>query len=282
MYYVYNASEQEYYDIEQYLIALAADETGNTYRLIFLINISELFEKVKRNSSIRGRHTKDPQTGKSLLDIYQMTDDELEFFKDNLRIGSLELFNHISGYSKHIDSAFRFDVSFGTPIITSVVDSVLGAVLTDAAQAMTPDAHIGRKVVITSAGPLENQERVITDNDATTITLASAFDGDITGLDYIVTAQTDKYIIFYTSHSNLDWDLNRIQGIDSAIERALISHALREWYLVNRIMDDYQIEEKFYKEAISSLRMGFFQNGISSNRATPFFNDDDSDSVTTP
>lgn len=274
MYYIYGTNSQLYYDVEQYLIALAADSSGSTYRLILLISINELFEKVKRNSSIRGRYAKDPQTGESLLDIYQMTDDELEFFKDNLRHGSLEVFKNISAYSKGVDSAFRFDASFGTPIISSTVDSVLGAVLTDAAQAMTIDAQIGRKVVITSAGPLENQERVITDNTATTITLASAFDSDITGLNYIVTAQTDKFIIIYSIQDNTDWDLNMIQNIDSALERTLISLSLREWYLVNRLMDDYQIEEKFYKDALSSLRMSFFQNAIKSNRATEFFNDD--------
>jgi hypothetical protein len=242
-----------------------------------------LFEKIKRRAALRGRFSKDAQ-GVSNLDSLQLTEDERDIYLDFLQSGAGEIFQQVSGFSKKIASAFRFNVLFGTPVVDSAVVSVSGdgLTITDSALAMTVNEYAGMKLVITSAGLLENQERTIVSNTATTFVVDSAFSGDVATLEYIVSIQTEKFILIHSAMNVLGFDTNMILGMDALFEKCFIGTVLRDWYLINRFMPDYEVEKALLKDAISDLRMCYFQT-LKQERATEFFNDNsDISSPTTP
>lgn len=281
--YILNADEYLYLNIEDWVNALNAGETGDTMQLLYIYPIEDLFEKIKRRSALRGKLAKDQQ-GASRTEEFQLTEDERDIFIDFLQSGSAKIFREISGFSKLINAAFRFNVNFGDPEFSSLVSSVdgTGLLVTDnGIDAMTVNAYQGMKLVIISPGLLENQERTIVSNDEDTFTIDEAFGGDVTGLEYIVAAQTEKHICIYSSMDVYHFDTNVILGIDALFEKCFIGTVLRDWYLTNRFMEDYQVEETLLKNDISDLRMHYFQS-MTPYRATPFFNDDDSGSITTP
>lgn len=284
MNYILNADEYLYYSMEDYLLAVQAGETGDNYALLFAHAIDPLFEKIKRRAALRGKVAKDQQ-GNSRLDELMITEDERDIYIDALQTGSAEIFRQISGFSKLINSAFRFNVNFGDPEFSSAISSVNGTnlILTDSAlDPMTVNAYAGMKLVIISPGLLENQERTIVSNDDDSFTIDSVFGGDVTGLEYIVAAQTEKYILIYSNFDVTKFDTNMIIGIDALLEKMYIGTVLRDWYLLNRFMDDYQVEAALLKASVSDLRMSYFQS-MTPYRATPFFNDDDdTSSPTTP
>lgn len=281
--YILNADQYLFYDLEDWLEAVEAGETGDSFFLLFAFPIEPLFEKVKRRSALRGKLVKDQQ-GASQLDNFQVTEDERDIFIDFLQTGAAEIFRQISGFSKLINSAFRFNVNFGDPEFSSTITSVSpdGLTLYDNALDMTPNAYAGMKIVITTPGLMENQERTIVSNTDTSFVINSAFDDDVTDLEYIVAAQTEKYILIYSIFDVQKFDTNVILGIDALFEKCFIGTVLRDWYLTNRFMDDYNIELALLKDAISDLRMSYFQN-MKPYRATPFFNDDvDTSTPTNP
>lgn len=284
MNYILNADQYLYYSLEDFLIALEAQETGDSFYVLYAFPIDALFEKIKRRSALRGKLAKDQQTGASALENFQVTEDERDIFIDFLQTGAAEIFRQISGFSKEINAAFRFNVPFGDPEFSSTISSVSpdGLTITDASLNMTVNAYQGMKLVITEPGLLENQERTIVSNTDTTFVIDSPFGGDPSAMQYIVAAQTENYILIYSLFDISKFDTNMIQGIDALFEKCLIATVLKEWYLINRFMDDYQIEEMLLKNAISDLRMSYFQS-YKPYRATPFFNDDDDTSTpTTP
>ena len=275
MRYIINATDYNYLTLEQYLAELQVpSETADIYYLLFAYPIEALFEKIKRRAALRAKLAKDQQ-GNSQLDAFILTEDERDIYLDFLQVGSGEIFKQVSGFSKNIASAFRFNVPFGTPVVDSAVVSVSvdGLTITDSSLAMTVNEHVGMKMVITSSGLLENQERTIVSNTATEFVVSSAFGGDVTALEYIVSIQTEKFILIYSAMNVLGFDTNMMQNMDALFEKCFIGTVLREWYLINRFMDDYRIEAELLKDAISDLRMHYFQT-LKQERATPFFNDD--------
>lgn len=281
--YILNATNYNYLTMEQYLAELQVpSETADTYYLLFAFPIEALFEKIKRRAALRAKVARDQQ-GNSQLDSFILTEDERDIYLDYLQSGAGEIFKQVSGFSKNIASAFRFNVSFGTPVVDSTVVSVSGdgLTITDSALTMTVNAYAGMKLVITSAGLLENQERTIVSNTATAFVVSSAFSGDVTSLEYVVSIQTEKFILIYSAMNVLGFDTNMILGMDALFEKCFIGTVLRDWYLINRFMPDYEIEKVLLKDAISDLRMHYFQT-LKQERATEFFNSDDSSSVTTP
>jgi len=273
MNYIYNANNFLYYNLAQYLASIAGTPTGTRYQVMLMYSIADLWDKVKQRTSRRGRLAKDSKTGVSLLDSYAMTDDELDMFITSLRKGSAELFHNMSGFAKLIDDPYRFNVKFGDPLISGVITLVNGLILSVNTGTFANDVLIGYKIVITSPGVLANQERTITDNASGLVTINSVFDSDPTGLTYAIMAQTKDYVIM-SLWLDTNYDMNMLQGVDASLEDALITYCIKEWYLINRFMDDWQIEDKMYNDAVSNMRMQLFQ-GIKTYKATQFFNSDD-------
>jgi len=283
MNYILNADQYLYYDLEDWLEAIEAGEIGDSLFLLFLHPIEGLFEKIKRRAALRGKLARDDK-GNSQLESFQITEDERDIFLDFLQTGSADIFRQISGFSKMINSAFRFNVKFGDPELSSEFTSVSpdGLTITDSSLTMTINQYQGMKLVITSPGLLENQERTIVSNGTETFVIDEAFTGDVTGLEYVISAQTEDYILIYSIFDVTKFDTNVILGIDALFEKCFIGTVLRDWYLQNRFMPDYEIEAKLLKDAISDLRMSYFQS-MKPYRATPFFNDDtDTETSTTP
>lgn len=282
--YILNADAYLYLNLEDFVLAINAGETGDRYLLLFAYPIDPLFEKIKRRAALRGKLAKDQQ-GNSQLESYQITEDERDIYLDFLQTGSAEIFKQISGFSKEINSAFRFNVKFGDPEFSSAISEVdiTELILTDSSiDPMTVNAYQGMKLVIISPGLLENQERTIVSNTVDTFTIDTPFDDDVTDLEYMVSAQTEDYILIYSNFDLSKFDTNVLLGMDALFEKCFIGTILRDWYLINRFMEDYQIEESLLKNAISDLRMHYFQS-MKPYRATPFFNDDpDTSSATEP
>jgi hypothetical protein len=285
MNYILNADEYLYLSLEDFVNAINSGETGDTYQLLFCHEIDGLFEKIKRRSALRGKLARDQQ-GNSQLEAFQVTEDERDIYLDFLQTGAAEIFKQISGFSKLINSAFRFNVPFGDPEFSSQFTAVDGTGLiisdTSLVPQMTPNAYAGMKLVIITPGLLENQERTIISNDEDSFTIGEAFGGDVTDLEYIVAAQTEKFVLVYSNFDITKFDTNMLLGMDALFEKCYIGTVLRDWYLTNRFMDDYKIEAQLLKDAISDLRMHYFQS-MKPYRATPFFNDDDdTESATNP
>jgi hypothetical protein len=282
MNYILNADELLYYSLEDFIEALDNGETGDQYYVLFAHEIEPLFEKIKRRTALRGKLAKDDK-GALQTENFQITEDERDVFLEFLQDRASKIFKSISGYSKLINSAFRFNVRFGDPEFSSTVTSVdpTGLIITDNTLDMEVNAYAGMKLVIISPGLMENKEATILYNTEDTFTIQEEFDGDVTDLEYIVTAQTNNYILIYSNFDVTKFDTNVLLGMDSLFEKCYIDAVLADWYLANRFMDDYTIEEKLLKDDISELRMHYFHS-MSPYRAKPFFNDNDISDVTLP
>lgn len=276
MNYILNTDRYLYYDLEDWIEALEAGDTGDTYLLLFIYPIEDLFEKIKRRTAMRGKLARDKE-GVSQTENFQITEDERDLFLDWLSSESAMIFQSISGYSKQINAAYRFNVNFGDPEIGGSINSVSpdGLTLESSVTDMTVNEYQGMKIVITSPGLLENEERTIASNTADEFVITEAFPGDVTGLDFVVSAQTEKHICIYSAFDVEAYDTNMLAGQDALFEKAFISAVMKEWYKLNRFMDDYVIEEKDLANTMSDLRMHFFQRMKSYDRSTQMFNDND-------
>lgn len=261
MIYLYDTSEHTYINVTDYLTSIESD-AGNVYRLIFLFNLDTLFDSVKKRTAWRGRFARNNK-GLPLLDELVITDDERDMFDDLIKSGSAEAYRYLSAWAKNIAGAYRHNVKFGDPVESGTVTSG-GAtnVLTDSNLALVTNALTGCKLVITSPGLAMNQERTIQSNTANTITLDSTFDVDVTGMEYAVMTQTDDFIIYYLD-MDLEWDINMLLAASTAIEQALIAFFVKEWYIINRYMDDAQIEATRYGTELANIRKYL------TNRKTP-------------
>jgi hypothetical protein len=281
MNYILNADKYLYYNLEDFVEALESGLTEDTYYLLFAYPIEALFEKIKRRAALRGKLAKDNQ-GNSQLDSFQLTEDERDIFIDFLQEGSAKIFKEISGFSKRISGAFRFNVPFGDPLFSSLITTDNGTTIIDTSiEDMEVNVYAGMKMVIINPGLMENKERTIVSNTADTFIIESAFDGDTSGLEYVVAAQTEKYILIYSMFDIEKFDTNVMLGIDAIFEKTFIGTVLKDWYKINRFMEDFQVEAADLKESISDLRMHYFQS-MKPYRAEPFFNDDDSGTRTNP
>lgn len=266
---LFNTSDKTYIGISEYLESIE-DDSGNIYRLLMLFNLDSLFEDVKKRSAWRGRYAKDNQ-GKSLLETIAITDDERDMFDDLMKSGSAEVYRAASAWGKDIPGAFRFNVKFGDPVTSGDVTSGGStAVLTDTAQTLAVNGLADYKLVITTPGLAMNQERTILSNTGNTITLESAFDVDVTGMDYAVMAQTDDFIIFYLDMS-LEWDLNMLMAASEAIREAMVTFFVKEWYLVNRYMDDAALETARFDNAILKIKRALSQRKTPLRRSGEIF-----------
>lgn len=248
--YIYDTSTQTYINVADYLHSIVNPD-GDIYRLLMLFNLQSLFEDVKKRTAWRARFAKNAE-GQSLIDNLVITDDDRDMFDDLMKTGCNEVYRPMSAWGKDIEGAIRFNVKFGDPVHGGTVLS--GGSTTQLTVPLPPLTDFsGYKIVITSAGVSINQERVIVSNTMDTITLDSAFDMDVTGLEYAIFTQTDDFIIYYLNMSK-EWDLNALRDAYHEAREALISYSVKEWYVVNRYMDDAQIEQGRYGSHLTGLR----------------------------
>lgn len=256
MNYVYNATIREYY----LLSAFNPDgiSIGDPITLIMATSLDDVFVSAKKRSAIRARFAKEPQQGTPLLEQLAMTDDERDWIDEILRNCSSDILSKLSAWCKNIPSALRYNVNFGEIIHNGIVTAVNGAILTDSTKTYNNDELLNKKFVITSSGFSMNQEKIISGNTATDITMAQAYSEDVAGFEYIIAATTGKYVMYYLN-LDLSWDLNLIEEAGNKIKEAFILYALKEWYLINRYADDYQAEEAAYQKKITEIRKLFQQ-----------------------
>ena len=117
--YIYNATDNVFNSLDEYLDGLSANAT-DSYFVVFLVNISDLFVAVKKKTALRARFAKG-QNGESLLDQLVMTDDELDFFTDTIKQGAPGVFRKLSAWAKLIDQAYKHDVTFGDDAVSKYI-----------------------------------------------------------------------------------------------------------------------------------------------------------------
>lgn len=266
--YIYNADTKTYLNIASYLSKLVSN-TGDVLRVLFLSNLDTIFNGAKRRTAMRARFATGQQ-GESLLSKIAMSDDERDWFDEIIKNGSSEIFRKLTPWAREIDEACRHNVKFGDPISSGAVTGVVTTTINDTSKAMTVNALAGYKLVITSPGPQMNQERTIVSNTATGIVIDTAFSTNVTGLEYVIFTQTDDFIIYYIN-MDLEWDINMLQGVDASIMEALILYTIKEWYLINRMADDYTIEQGKFDNELMKIKGQLMQKKTPNRRPVDFF-----------
>ena len=275
MVYLYNTETDTYKDLYRQSFNNLPEYLGEEvkdilhYNILFVVNIGDIFTQAKKRTALRGRFAKG-KDGEALLDTIEMTDDDRSFIDDILPSGAAEVYKKMSAWSKNIINGLKYNVSFGVITASGTVISVDGAVITDTFLNLIASALKGQKLVITSGDDLKDQEREISDNTVTTITLASPFLEDITGLSYKTYNVSDKHILFSVS-MDLNWDPNMLQVVDTAIKEALIQYLLKEWYLTNRYLPDAEIEDRKYQVELTKIRSGLMQSKVPYRRPSDMF-----------
>lgn len=275
MLYLYNNSTDIYKDLyrkayeslDEYLGP--AEEVTDAYEVMFIMSLNDIFDKAKRRTAMRGRFAKDPQGG-PLLEGLAMTDDERDFFDQVMPNASSEVFRKLSAFAKTVANAHKFNVTFGLKAPIGTVTSVSGTLVTDSSLGLTPSSLIGYRFVITTTGEFKDMERDITENSAGTITLELPFEGDITGLEYSVYNPAEMFAI-YSIKMDLGWDINQLMSAESAIMEALILYAVKEWYKINRYLDDFAVEDATYEKELLKIRSALIKSSTPYRRTVDQF-----------
>lgn len=82
----------------------------------------------------------------------------------------------------------------------------------------------------------------------------------------------EKYIVFMISMSD-SWDPYNLDGVDKAIQEALVSYVVKHWYYDNRYSDDFAAEEVFYQSEINKIRRILFMSKVPIRRPVDMFTD---------
>lgn len=276
MVYLYNTSTTAFKDIYRHAYNSLAEymlnesDDAEHCKILFVISMDNVFNRAKERTAYRARFAKDPSTGKSLLDHLVISDDERDYFDDQMRSGAADVFAKLSAWAKDTANAFKFNVTFGVVSSEGTIGSVSGNVLTDSSQSLAADALIGHTLVIVSSGDYLDQEAEVTDNTETTLTLAAPFSGDITGQSFKTYDPSKKHIL-YDIKMSLDWDANMIERAETAISEALITYFIWQWYLINRYLDDANVELVKYKEELLKIREALSQRKTPLRRSGEIF-----------
>lgn len=195
---VYNATEGSYGTIASYIAAYDEDDE-DVYYIQFLYELSELFDLAKKRTSFRGRRARDEE-GKSLLHLYEMTDDEEDFFDEMLEEGSGEIFNTFLAWTKNVFQSYQYKAlhDFGS--------------------------------------------------------------GDVNSLQYFLTMPTAPYM-----------DLFNV--VENKLEGALVLYTIKEWWYINRLLDDYQVDNARYKKVMDEIRGMLLQKAEPTRRRPGLFLD---------
>jgi hypothetical protein len=160
-------------------------------------------------------------------------------------------------------------VTFGAKAPVGTITSVSGVTITDTSAPFTTGALVGYKLVILS-GDIEHEEREIVSNTTTDLVLDREFTEDSTGLSYGVYDPDEKFVT-YALEMELNWNFAILQAVEAAVKEALVCYELAQWYLANRYMDDYAIEDSRYKNELMKARSALFQGRESWTRPSDFF-----------
>jgi hypothetical protein len=226
-----------------------------------------VFEQGKKHTAYRARFARDKESGQSLLDSIAITDDEKPLFDDIMLSGCSQVFIKLSPWARKIKNAFRYNVSFGDIKATGTVESVLGDIITDTSLSLTPGDLAGHTLVFDS-GPYEGDEVEIRNNTTDTIQVALPPPPEVIGLDYKVFDPAERFVLMEVIISER-WDQNMIEAAEDAIFNALVSYWIKEWYLINRYMDDASLESLKYEEHLIAVRnalshgLGVYQRSTS-------------------
>jgi len=119
MTYIYNATDEMFLSLEDYFAEIVTSES-DSYFVVFLVDIEDLFVAVKKKTALRGRFAKGPN-GEPLLDKIAITDDERDLFDDTLLRGAPEVFTKLAAWAKLVDQAYKHDVTFGDDLVTKYI-----------------------------------------------------------------------------------------------------------------------------------------------------------------
>lgn len=262
MIYLYNETTDTYTDLyrsafenlEEFLGDEAEDTT--VYKILFFVSLDDIFEQAKKRSAFRGRFARDAQ-GKSLLEQMAITDDERSLIEDLLPNGATDLQKKLSAWMKAVNESYKYGVSFGAKNPSGTVTGVSGTTITDSTAPFTAGDLTGYKLVILS-GDIIHEEREILSNTTTEIVVDREFTSSPLGLLYGVYNPDEKFIT-YALQMELNWNFAILQAVEAAVKEALVSYELAQWYLANRYMDDYAIEDGKFKAEMMKARSALFQ-----------------------
>lgn len=116
--------------------------------------------------------------------------------------------------------------------------------------------------VVSDSGATMESSFALTDNerDFFDITLKEAASKvyDAVSQDTQIVEQPFLYdvngLLSYSMMVHGDWDRNQSFGVNTEMEKALVSFILREWYKTRGRMDLFQIEDANYQSAIQEVR----------------------------
>jgi hypothetical protein len=273
MIYIYNTYTDKYTDLyrqawenlEEYMGEVVEDTT--VYKIMFFVSLDDIFTQAKKRTAFRGRFAKDAK-GNSLLEQFAITDDEQSLLEDLLKSGAEEVHKTISAWMQNDNESFQYNVTFGAKAPMGTITSDGGTTIIDSTAPFTGNLA-GYKLVILD-GTLENEERDIVSNTTDTLTIDRAFTGSVLGASYGVYNPEEKFIT-YALEMDLRWDFPMISAAETAIKEALTAFEMKEWYLANRYMEDFAIEEAKYLKELSKAKSALIQGKTSWSRPTDQF-----------
>jgi hypothetical protein len=267
--YFYELYRFAFQDVKELIDGETVYPTG--YDIILFYLITDLFTQAKKRIAMRARNARDGQ-GNTLINELSLTDDEYSWYKDDIMpTGAAEVFRKISAWSKLVTNPFRYGITFGEKTSTGTVTSITDNVVLSTGLALTVNALVGNKFVITSGTEI-NDERVITANTSDTITLDAGFNLDVTDATFnVYVSDADAKYIVMAMNLGAGWDLNMLQAIETGIKEALLLYGIKEWYLLNRQMDDYTVEESRYQNELTKIRSQLMQVKTPVRRSADFF-----------
>jgi len=248
---IYDATDDEYLTIEEFIDAYDEDDT-NTYYVQFLYKLDTLFDLTKERTALRGKYARDEQ-GNSLLNAYAMTDDEEDLFDRFLEIGSGELFRKLNAWTKNVFKSYQYKAlhDFGgteeTVYHTGTVTGWANPNLTDSGATFGPN-DIGRTLEYTSGLLAGNGYVIESVISATEVKLTNPPPDDPTGMTYKVyeeTSTTENSLQFFITMPDTPY-FDLFESAEVKLEEALILYCIKEYYLLNRFMQDFQIEQERY------------------------------------
>ncbi len=252
---IYNETEDTYESIAAYIAAYDADDTDVFY-VQFLYKLSTLFETAKKRTAFRGRAAMDDK-GNSLIDKYAITDDEEDFFDEMLEMGSGELFRKLTAWAKNVFNSYQYKVlhDFGEEFYykgdVNTYQSGGGFTVIEDYDAAWTDSALVDFIFEVLSGPYKDSVQDILTNGEQVLSLDGVFGGSILGESFEITATGETTV----EESSLQYFINMpdypyldlFESVEAKLNEALVLYTIKEWYLTNRFMDDFQIENARYE-----------------------------------
>ncbi|HDY88440.1 MAG TPA: hypothetical protein ENH82_10080 [bacterium] len=248
---IYNATEETYSTIEEYITAYDADDT-DVYYVKFLYELSALFDKAKKQTALRWKNAKD-ENGNSLLLANSITVDEEDFVDDAMERGSGELFKKLLlPWAKNIFNSYQY----GVDGIIDIVQSTPGFTQIQDLEATFITNELVDEWLEISSGTYEGEDLEVLSNSPTVINLTGNFTGDVTGASYFILNYPrvlQKFLEYFISMPDYPY-LDLLESVEVNLEKANVLYVIKEYYLTTRLMEDYQIENTMYNELVKEIK----------------------------